>query len=105
MESLGPSPDNQPPLALRPKLPAKESPNGTSAAAWTTHDIVPLSGPKQDVLCLYAKGEPYKLKQGHHIPRSATRNEALVQVLAIGLNPVDWKGADFGFGQPSYPWM
>ena len=27
------------------------------------------------------------------------------QVLAIGLNPVDWKGADYGFSQPSYPWV
>ena len=39
------------------------------------------------------------------IPELHGDDEILVQVLAIGLNPVDWKGADYGFGQPSYPWV
>ena len=64
-----------------------------------------LSKPQQDILLLHGPRQKYSLERAKDIPELQRDDEILVQVLAIGLNPVDWKGADYGFSQPSYPWV
>lgn len=86
------------------------------------HEFLKLSQPQQDVLLLHGPGKRYSLERAQQIPELQNDREILVQVLAIGLNPVDWKGPDYGgfgddlselsilihsvgFGQPQYPWI
>ncbi|KAJ7431302.1 chaperonin 10-like protein [Mycena galericulata] len=57
------------------------------------------------VLLLHGPRQKYALEKAKDIPSIQSDDEILIQVLAIGLNPIDWKGPDFGFGQPSYPWI
>lgn len=61
--------------------------------------------PSQQVLLVHGPREEYKLASGHELPRLETDNEVLVRTIAIGLNPVDWKGPDYNFGLPSLPWI
>jgi dimethyl sulfone monooxygenase SfnG len=68
-------------------------------------EFLRLSSPQQDVLLLHGPRQKYSLEKAKDIPELRGDDEILVQVLAIGLNPVDWKGNDYGFGQPSYPWV
>ncbi|KAM0790565.1 hypothetical protein ACM66B_004434 [Microbotryomycetes sp. NB124-2] len=58
--------------------------------------------PKQEALLLHAPKERYRLS---HIPLPTLDrpDEVLIRIEAIGLNPVDWKSADFGFGLPTLP--
>ncbi|KAJ6013889.1 Polyketide synthase enoylreductase [Penicillium herquei] len=60
---------------------------------------------KQRVLLLKAAREQYTLVDDHHVPSILHPGEVLVKVLAIGLNPIDWKGPAFNFGIPSLPWI
>ncbi|KAJ5646117.1 hypothetical protein N7490_002489 [Penicillium lividum] len=60
---------------------------------------------KQRVLLLKAAREQYTLVDDHHIPSILHPGEVLVKVLAIGLNPIDWKGPAYNFGIPSLPWI
>jgi NADPH:quinone reductase-like Zn-dependent oxidoreductase len=73
----------------------------------TSHDdeFLRLPAPQQDILFLHGPRQKYSLERARDIPELRGDREILVQVLAIGLNPVDWKGADYGFSQPSYPWI
>lgn len=71
----------------------------------TADEFLKLSKPQQDVLLLHGPRQKYTLEPATDIPELHDERELLVQVLAIALNPVDWKGADFGFGSPSYPWV
>ena len=64
-----------------------------------------LAEPQQDLLLLHGPRQKYSLAKAQDIPILKDDREILVQVLAIGLNPVDWKGVDYDFGQPSYPWV
>ncbi|KAH8424459.1 zinc-binding alcohol dehydrogenase family protein [Aspergillus melleus] len=59
----------------------------------------------QSALLLKAARERYTLVTDHTIPSTRTKDEILVKVLAIGLNPIDWKGPAFNFGIPSLPWV
>ncbi|KAK3705880.1 hypothetical protein LTR37_013033 [Vermiconidia calcicola] len=68
-------------------------------------EFLRLSSPQQDVLLLHGPRQKYSLEKAKDIPELRGDDEVLIQVLAIGLNPVDWKGADYGFSQPSYPWV
>ncbi|KAK5128195.1 hypothetical protein LTR08_004074 [Meristemomyces frigidus] len=68
-------------------------------------EFLKLASPQQDLLLLHGPRQKYSLERAKAIPELRGDNEILVQVLAIGLNPVDWKGADYGFSQPSYPWI
>lgn len=61
--------------------------------------------PKQKALLLHKAGQYYDLTNDREVPQPQGDAECLVQVVSIGLNPVDWKGADFDFGQPEYPWI
>lgn len=58
--------------------------------------------PKQDALLLHAPKERYQLAQ-IPLPSLEQPDEVLIRIEAIGLNPVDWKGPDFGFGLPTLP--
>ncbi|KAK4554152.1 hypothetical protein LTR86_008679 [Recurvomyces mirabilis] len=85
---------------------ASASLNGkTNGASHQEDEFLKLSSPQQDILLLHGPRQKYSLERSKDIPELQGDNEILVQVLAIGLNPVDWKGADYGFGQPSYPWV
>ncbi|PGG95648.1 hypothetical protein AJ79_09939 [Helicocarpus griseus UAMH5409] len=64
-----------------------------------------LSRQRQRVLLLNAPREQYILNSNHNIPSLAHQEEILVKVLAIGLNPIDWKAPAFNFGIPSLPWI
>ncbi|QIW99598.1 hypothetical protein AMS68_005116 [Peltaster fructicola] len=77
--------------------------NGTSHSSHD--DFLRLESPQQDLLLLHGPRRKYSLEKGKDIPELQRDDEILIQVLAIGLNPVDWKGADYGFSQPSYPWI
>lgn len=59
----------------------------------------------QNVLLIHGPGEEYQLTQNHDVPQPKTDHEILVKVIAVGLNPVDWKGPDYNFGLPSLPWI
>ncbi|KAK4903158.1 hypothetical protein LTR27_000086 [Elasticomyces elasticus] len=83
--------------------------NGTShtngASTSRDDEFLRLAAPQQDILLLHGPRQKYSLEHAKDIPELRGEHEILVQVLAIGLNPVDWKGADYGFSQPSYPWV
>ncbi|THC98085.1 hypothetical protein EYZ11_002437 [Aspergillus tanneri] len=59
----------------------------------------------QRALLLKAAREQYTLVTDHAIPSTHSKDEILVKILAIGLNPIDWKGPAFNFGIPSLPWV
>ncbi|KAF9889367.1 hypothetical protein FE257_007477 [Aspergillus nanangensis] len=67
----------------------------------------PLVSPRrtQNALLLKQAREQYTLVNDHSIPSISNKDEILVKVLAIGLNPIDWKGPAFNFGIPSLPWI
>ncbi|KAJ5175984.1 uncharacterized protein N7482_001861 [Penicillium canariense] len=60
---------------------------------------------RQSVLLLKGVREQYTLVNDHAIPAILHPGEILVKVLAIGLNPIDWKAPAFNFGIPSLPWI
>lgn len=64
-------------------------------------EFLKLSTPQQDVLMLHGPRQRYSLEKAQEIPELKHDREMLIQVLAIGLNPVDWKGADYGMPRPS----
>ena len=68
--------------------------SGVSHSA--TDEFIKLDQPQQDVLLLHGPRQRYSLEKAQEIPELREDREILVQVLAIGLNPVDWKGADYG---------
>lgn len=59
----------------------------------------------QDVLLIHGPGEEYELTSNYDVPQPRSDDEILVRVVAVGLNPVDWKGPDYNFGLPSLPWI
>ncbi|KAF2826643.1 GroES-like protein [Ophiobolus disseminans] len=59
----------------------------------------------QSALLLHATRQPYEPTTDHTIPEVKHEWELLVKVQAIGLNPIDWKAPDFGFGVPVLPYV
>ncbi|KAF7867290.1 hypothetical protein EAF04_005373 [Stromatinia cepivora] len=57
----------------------------------------------QEVLLLHGPKQRYIHATEHPIPSLNDGREMLVAVEIIGLNPIDWKAPDFGFGLPSLP--
>lgn len=47
---------------------------------------------RQRALLLHGAFQQYALVSDHLVPRIQQPGEILVKVVAIGLNPVDWKG-------------
>jgi hypothetical protein len=68
-------------------------------------DLSSISAAGQDVLLIHGPGQEYKLTQNHCIPELKSDHEILIKVVAVGLNPIDWKGPDYNFGLPSLPWI
>ncbi|KAL3489546.1 chaperonin 10-like protein [Aspergillus germanicus] len=76
--------------------------------ARTTYQTVQTTqtpSPTQRALLLHAAQQPYSLVTDHAIPTLLHKDEILIKVTAIGLNPIDWKGPAFNFGIPSLPWV
>ncbi|RFU23894.1 hypothetical protein B7463_g12446, partial [Scytalidium lignicola] len=57
----------------------------------------------QDVLLLHGPKQRYAHTTKYAIPELHTEREMLVNVQVVGLNPIDWKAPDFGFGLPALP--
>lgn len=70
--------------------------NGLSQLNHKPDEFIKLDRPQQDVLLLHGPRQKYSLEKARDIPELRSDREILIQVLAIGLNPVDWKGADYG---------
>lgn len=47
----------------------------------------------QSQLLLHAARQPYSVEHGSKIPELQNSDELLVEIHAIGLNPIDWKSA------------
>ncbi|PSN62258.1 GroES-like protein [Corynespora cassiicola Philippines] len=60
---------------------------------------------EQSALLLHAIRQPYELVNRHPLPSAQSDDELLVKVKAAGLNPIDWKSPDFGFGVPTLPFV
>ena len=92
-----------------PKDSLKSTPRSGDSTYGTTikHDdeFLRLSTPQQALLHLHGPGQKFSPERAGNLPELRGDNEILVQVLAIGLSPADWMGADDGFTQPSYPWI
>ncbi|PLN84789.1 oxidoreductase [Aspergillus taichungensis] len=71
---------------------------------YIARDPIRRSPSTQRALLLQAAREQYTLVHDHAIPDPA-HGEILVKIVAIGLNPVDWKGPAFNFGIPRLPWI
>ncbi|OJZ83108.1 hypothetical protein ASPFODRAFT_63304 [Aspergillus luchuensis CBS 106.47] len=84
-------------------LEQRTDPTYTTQSA-PTDPIIP-SKTTQRALLLHAAGEQYTLVTDHAIPEISHKDEILVKIQAVGLNPVDWKGPAFNFGLPSLPWI
>jgi NADPH:quinone reductase-like Zn-dependent oxidoreductase len=54
---------------------------------------------------LHAPKQRYQLGHTFHIPQANEAEEVLIKIEYIGLNPIDWKAPDFGFGIPSLPYI
>ncbi|OKL63620.1 hypothetical protein UA08_01012 [Talaromyces atroroseus] len=59
----------------------------------------------QNALLLHAIKEKYTLVTDHAVPSILHDDEVLIEVSAIGLNPIDWKAPAFNFGIPDLPWV
>ncbi|RDI84051.1 hypothetical protein Vi05172_g5836 [Venturia inaequalis] len=61
----------------------------------------------QKVLLLRAIKQKYEIVEGYSTPEIEPSNEdeLVVKVLFVGLNPIDWKSPDFGFGIPVLPYL
>ncbi|KAJ4123165.1 hypothetical protein NW768_009693 [Fusarium equiseti] len=62
--------------------------------------IVPKT---QKAVLLYGAHQPYQLVEDHSVPADLQSDEVLIENRAVGLNPIDWRGPDFGFGIPELP--
>ncbi|QPC72027.1 hypothetical protein HYE68_002779 [Fusarium pseudograminearum] len=62
--------------------------------------IVPTT---QKAVLLYGAHQPYQLVEDYPVPADLQSDEVLIENRAVGLNPIDWRGPDFGFGLPDLP--
>lgn len=60
---------------------------------------------QQRALLLHGIRERFVLTERHAVPETREPNELVVKIQAIGLNPVDWKSVDYGFGIPQLPYV
>lgn len=60
----------------------------------------------QRALLLLGKKQAYTLTEAHGIPElDGEKDEVLIRIQSIGLNPIDWKAPDYGFGIPELPYI
>ncbi|RGP81319.1 zinc-binding dehydrogenase [Fusarium longipes] len=57
---------------------------------------------KQNILLLHEVGQRYQIESNGEIP-TPSHGDLLIEIHAIGLNPIDWKSATYGFGIPQLP--
>lgn len=70
----------------------------------STPVATPSHNPKtQRALLLHGARQRYELTLSHPLPVIKAPNEVIIRVIAIGLNPVDWKSVDYNFGLPTLP--
>lgn len=60
--------------------------------------------PANQALLVTAKGQ-YTLTHNFDFPALQNQREVIMQSVAVGLNPIDWKSVDYGFCLPSFPWI
>ena len=67
--------------------------------------LAPPDVPRKTQRALILRGpkQRYELVDDWPFPLIQRPNEVLIRIEAIGLNPIDWKSADFGFGIPALP--
>ncbi|KAL5048571.1 hypothetical protein BDW71DRAFT_205270 [Aspergillus fruticulosus] len=58
---------------------------------------------RQRALLVHAAQQPYALETDHAVPAILHKDEILTKVVAIDLNPVDWKGPANNFGSRFSP--
>lgn len=59
----------------------------------------------QKALVLHGLRQPFSLSEEYKVPERNSSDELVVRVQAIGLNPIDWKSVDYGFGIPVLPYV
>lgn len=59
----------------------------------------------QKALVLHGLRQPFSLSEEYKVPERKSSDELVVRVHAIGLNPIDWKSVDYGFGIPVLPYV
>ena len=69
-----------------------------------TADVTSIPS-NQEVLLLRAVKQSYQLVSAYSIPLPVEEGELLVKIEVIGLNPIDWKAPDYGFGIPELPYI
>ncbi|KAL3608942.1 hypothetical protein FPOAC2_03953 [Fusarium poae] len=84
------------------KLLSRSKSQSTPEAPTKAKDdyIVPTT---QQAVLLYGAHQPYQLVENHPVPVDLQSDEVLIANRAVGLNPIDWRGPDFGFGIPELP--
>ncbi|KAH9903594.1 quinone oxidoreductase [Xylariomycetidae sp. FL2044] len=59
----------------------------------------------QQAALLHGLKTAYVIDRDYPVPELRYDNEVLVKTQVIGLNPIDWKAPDFGFGIPVLPYI
>jgi NADPH:quinone reductase-like Zn-dependent oxidoreductase len=58
----------------------------------------------QQQLVVDAPKQPFRLVENAKVPdMCSAHDEILIQIEAVGLNPIDWKSRAYGFGMPTLP--
>jgi hypothetical protein len=71
---------------------------------WDSQESLPLPR-TQSALILHGLRQPYRLTTVHQVPKVLAPNELVIRIQAVGLNPIDWKSVDYGFGIPELPYI
>ncbi|KGO43667.1 Alcohol dehydrogenase superfamily, zinc-type [Penicillium expansum] len=74
----------------------------SSISSTAKEDSLPRS---QIALVLQGLRQPYTITPAHPVPLLSYPDELMIKIQAIGLNPIDWKSVDYGFGIPSLPYI
>ncbi|KAH7148353.1 hypothetical protein EDB81DRAFT_868704 [Dactylonectria macrodidyma] len=90
------------------ELPSIESLEANRAGSIHSTDSSPAVHQLPDtqtVLLLHGVRQQYELTSGYVLPATQHDHEVLVRTNTIGLNPIDWKSPDYGFGIPELPFI
>ena len=72
-------------------------------STYLTSEVPPEVASAQQLLRVHHVDDDHKLHNNESIPALNGNDEVLIQVCAIGLNPIDWKAPKYGWGLPSLP--
>ncbi|PVH91371.1 GroES-like protein [Periconia macrospinosa] len=79
--------------------------DGNTTSPYQTRNEDATFPETQSALLLHAIRTPYEVDSGYKVPTVQHEHEVLVKVIAVGLNPIDWKAPDFNFGIPTLPYI